>query len=88
MSGTSSRTICWRGSSIASVRARKVRSAVNPWSLSPTTYRRTRSGSTISMLSGPTRVARSRGMRPEANTECSTPSWTTLKAASITPRFG
>ena len=33
-------------------------------------------------------VARSTGMSPEANTECSTPSWTTDSAPSITPRFG
>jgi hypothetical protein len=40
------------------------------------------------MRSGPIRVLRSRGMRPEANTECSTPWCTTEKAASITPRLG
>jgi hypothetical protein len=40
------------------------------------------------MRSGPIAVDRSTGMRPEANTECSTPSCTTENAASITPRFG
>ena len=38
--------------------------------------------------SGPIAVERSRGMLPEANTECSTPSSTMLKAASTTPRTG
>ena len=48
-----------------------------------------RIGSTISTLIGPIRVsARSSGARPDVNTERCTPSWTTLKAASITPRFG
>ena len=37
MIGTLLRTICWRGSSIASVRARNVTSAVRPCSLSLTT---------------------------------------------------
>ena len=37
---------------------------------------------------GPISVARSRGIRPDANTECSTPSCTTLNAASTTSRFG
>ena len=37
---------------------------------------------------GPISVDRSRGMDPEAKTECSTPSITTLKAASMMPRFG
>ena len=48
-----------------------------------------RIGSTISTLIGPTWVsARSNGARPDAKTERWTPSWTTLKAASTTPRFG
>ena len=37
---------------------------------------------------GPISVDRSKGIRPEANTECSTPSITRLKAASMTPRTG
>jgi hypothetical protein len=37
---------------------------------------------------GPTAVDRSKGMRPEAKMECSTPSSTTLNAASTTPRTG
>ena len=48
-----------------------------------------RIGSTMSTEIGPILVTlRSRGARPLVNTERWTPSWTTLNAALMTPRFG
>jgi hypothetical protein len=49
----------------------------------------TRSGSTISIVIGPIFVSRrSRGRRPEANTERWRPFATTENAASMMSRFG
>jgi hypothetical protein len=60
-----------------------------PRSAASTRTRVTRSGSTISIDIGPTRVCvRSAGMRLDANTERWTPSCTVENAASMMPRFG
>ncbi len=60
-----------------------------PCTESSTTSRMVRSGSSISMRTGPQLVSRrSTGIRPDACTLRCIPSVTTLKAASITDRLG
>jgi hypothetical protein len=78
----------WRGSSIATVEARNVTSHSIPCWFGSITWRIVRIGSRTSRRIGPIAVDRSSGMIPDAKTECSTPSRTRLKAASITPRTG
>jgi hypothetical protein len=76
-----------RGSSTATLRARKRRSASMPHSLGSTVRRSVRIGSSIATAIGPTRSSPSASPWRDAWSECWWPLRTTLNDASTIPRL-
>ena len=79
----------WRGSSMAAVRASKVRSAAKSVSLDASTTRQAFMGSVISRLNGPTLRSEGSGLaRAEGVEGVLHPLWTMLMPQSWMSRWG